>query len=181
MSRHRILYAVLALVVVATVGAVVYLESEDSAAQATASTSTTTTTTTLPPTTTTTATIPPTTVRPTTLAPTTVAPTTLPPTTLPPPERAAVALVVSSGSTAGERVTTAAFLLSVGGWTNIRGLNGSTPVTDTVVFYADGFQNAAELLALDLSVSVTATAPIAEAPPVAGLADAQLLAYLGGS
>lgn len=177
MTRHLILYALIALIVVSVVGAVFYLESTNASSAATTTTSTSTTTTS----TTTTTTLPPTTLPPTTLAPTTLALTTLPPTTLPPPERGTVAVVVSSGSAAGERVAPATFLLSAAGWINIRGLNGPTPSTDSVVYYVDGLQNAAELMAVDLSLPVTATAPIVDAPPVAGLADAQLLVYLGSA
>ena len=162
MTRHLILYALIALIVVSVVGAVFYLESTNASSAATTTTSTSTTTTS----TTTTTTLPP---------------TTLPPTTLPPPERGTVAVVVSSGSAAGERVAPATFLLSAAGWINIRGLNGPTPSTDSVVYYVDGLQNAAELMAVDLSLPVTATAPIVDAPPVAGLADAQLLVYLGSA
>ena len=36
------------------------------------------------------------------------------------------------------------------------------------------------MMALDLSLPATAIAPVAEAPPVPGVADAQLLVYLGG-
>ena len=72
-------------------------------------------------------------------------------------------------------------LLRAGGWANIRGLNGSIPLVDSVVYHAEGFEGAAEVMALDLSLPATATAPIAEAPPVPGVADAQLLVYLGGT
>lgn len=196
MTRHRILSSLIAMIILAAVVAVVYLEEsgQSTAVSATSATSTPATTTTIPPTTVPPTTVPPTTmpptttIPPTTLPPTTTIPrttlpptTTIPPTTVPPPERGTVAVVVSSGSTAGERVGPTVYLLGVTGWSNIRGLNGSTPLTDGTVYFVDGLRNAAELLAVDLGLPATATAPIDDAPPVAGLADAQLLAYLGGS
>ena len=172
-----------ALVAVGVVAAVMYLERSNTFATATTSTSTSTTTTTtaapttLPPTTAAT-TLPPTT---RTLPPTTLPPTTLPPTTLPPPERASVPVVVSSGPSNGQRLVPGAFLLSSVGWTDIRPTNGSSPLFETTVFYVDGSRAAAELLAVDAGLSAAAIAPIADAPPVAGLGNAQLLFYFGGA
>ena len=149
-----------------------------------------TTTTTLPPTTlpsTTTTTLPPTTQPSTTLppgtsgAPTTLPPTTVPPTTVPPPERALVPVVVSSGPSDGQRLAPGAQLIAAVGWTDIRPLTGSVPLTETTVFYVEGLQSAAELLAADTGLPVTSIAPFADAPPVAGLANAQLLFYFGGA
>ncbi len=88
-------------------------------------------------------------------------------------------VVVTSAGLSGERVGPATYLLSVAGWTNIRGVNGFVQVPQTTIFYADGFQNSAELMALDMSLPITQTAPLAAAPPVAGLGDAALLVYLG--
>jgi len=105
----------------------------------------------------------------------------LPPTTLPPPERALVPVVVSSGPSNGDRLAPGAFLLGSVGWSDIRPLNGSVPLTQTTVFYVDGLQASAELLAVDGGLAVTSIAPMADAPPVAGLANAQLLFYLGGA
>jgi len=51
----------------------------------------------------------------------------------------------------------------------------------TTVFYVEGLQAAAELLAVDASLPNTSIAPMPEAPPVAGLANAQLLLYFGGT
>ena len=176
MSRHRILTALVALIALGVVGAVVYLETANSssaAATTTTTTTTTSTTTTLPPTTTT-----------TTTTTTTVPPTTLPPTTtttLPPPERALVPVVVSSGPSDGQRLAPGAQLIAAVGWTDIRALTGSLPLTETVIFYADGMLASAELLATDTGLELTSVAPLADAPPVAGLANAQLLFYFGGS
>ena len=187
MNRHRILTALVALIALGVVGAVVYLETGESSSAA-ATTTTTTTSTTLAPTTTTTTTttvppttLPPTTVAPTTVPPTTVPPTTLPPTTLPPPERALVPVVVSSGPSDGQRLAPGAELIAAVGWTDIRPLTGSLALTETVVFYAEGMQASAELLAADTGLALTSVAPLDDAPPVAGLANAQLLFYYGGA
>ncbi len=90
-------------------------------------------------------------------------------------------VVVSSGPSDGQRLAPGAQLIAAVGWTDIRSLTGSLPLTETVVFYADGMLSSAELLAADAGLELTAVAPLADAPPVAGLANAQLLFYLGGS
>ena len=182
-SRHAIVNIVLGLVAAALVAAVIYLQVDERSAPAATTTIATTTSTTMPPTTT----DPPTTTldrrprpcRPTTVPPTTVPPTTLPPTTVPPPDRAFVPVVVTSAGLSGDRVGPATFLLSLAGWTDIRGVNGVVQVPLTTIFYADGFQNAAELMAADMALPVTQIAPLASAPPVAGLGDAALLVYFG--
>ncbi len=180
MTRHRILTALVALIAVGVVAAVIYLERSNSGGQA-ATATTSSPTTSLQPTTLPTTTLPPTTVPPTTVESATVAPDTVPPTTLPPLDRTLVPVVVSSGPSNGDRLRPGALLLGAVGWTDIRALTGSVALTDTTVFYVDGLQAAAELLAADASVPLTAIAPMSAAPPVAGLANAQLLFYFGGS
>jgi hypothetical protein len=167
--------ALVVLITIGVVAAVGYLEATNASAP---STTTSTTTTTLPPTTTTSTT---TTSTSTTSTSTTTTTSTLPPTTLPPPERGLVTVVVSSGSTAGQRLQPTVFFMSLAGYTNIRGVNGAVPLVKSVVYYAEGFQAAAEVLAIDAGLEVTDVAPMSEAPPVAGLGLAQLLLYLGGS
>jgi len=105
----------------------------------------------------------------------------VPPTTLPPPERSLVPVVVSSGPSNGARVAPQAFLLGTVGWTDIRPLNGSVALTQTTVFFVEGLQAAAEMLALDAGLPITSVAPMVGAPPVAGLSNAQLLFYFGGA
>jgi hypothetical protein len=198
-SRHTILNIVLAVIAATLVGAVIYLDNvnDNPAASGTLTTATTSTTlaasttdSTMIPTTTIAPTDPPTTAAPATEAPTTVPPptepppteppTTLPPTTLPPPERALVPVVVTSAGSSGERVGPTVYLLSLGGWTDIRGVNGAVPAPFTIVYYVDGFQNAAEQMAVDMSLPLTSVAPLASAPPVSGLGNAALVVYLGG-
>jgi hypothetical protein len=91
-----------------------------------------------------------------------------------------VPVVVTSAGSNGERVAPTVFLLASGGWSDIRGLNGSVPATATTIYFVDGFQNAAELMAVDMTLPVTSVAPIAAAPPIAGLGNAALVVYLGG-
>ena len=180
MTRQQILAAFATLIAVGVVAAVVYLESANSRSAAPAPA---TTATSQPASTTS----PPTTAAPTTVAPTTSPPTTEPistteaPTTLPPPERALVPVVVSSGPSSGERLGPGALLMASVGWTDIRSLTGAAPMVATTVFYVDGMQAAAELLAADTGVPLTSIAPMSEAPPVAGLANTQLLFYFGGN
>ena len=184
MTRHRLLIALVALIAVVVVAAVIYFEtSSSSSATATTTTSTTSTSTT----TSTTSTVPPTTTLPSTTLPSTTLPsttlpsTTLPSTTLPPPERALVPVVVSSGPSNGARVAPQAFLLGTVGWSDIRPLNGSVALTQTTVFFVEGLQAAAEMLAVDAGLPISSVAPMADAPPVAGLSNAQLLFYYGGA
>ena len=178
MTRDRLAIALVAMIALGVVGAVVYLEQANTNTVATASTSTSmsTTTSTVAP-----ATLAPTAAAPTAVVPTAAPSTTAPPTTLPPPERALVPVVVSSGPSDGQQSAPAAVLLAAAGWTDVRPLNGSLPLFGTTVFYVDGFQAAAELLAADTGLPITSIAPMADAPPVAGLANAQLLFYFGGA
>jgi len=74
-----------------------------------------------------------------------------------------------------------AFLLGTVGWSDIRPLNGSVALTQTTVFFVEGLQAAAEMLALDAGLPITSVAPMVGAPPVAGLSNAQLLFYFGGA
>ncbi len=187
MSRHTLFNCLLAVVVLGLVGTVIYIEQSRDASGAAGSAIGATTTlhsilgpTSLPSTTLAPTTLSPTTVPPTTVPPSTEPPTTLPPTTLPPPERASVPVVVTSAGLTGERVGPSAFLLAAVGWSDIRGLNAAVPATPTTVYFADGFQSAAELMAVDLTLPVTSVAPLATAPPIAGLGNAALVVYLGG-
>lgn len=184
MNRHVVVNIVLALIALSLVGWALYLENDDGTAAPATTTTTSTTTTTLPPTTlapTTVAptTVPETTLPSTTLAPTTLPPTTLPPTTLPPPDRALVPVVVTAAGLNGERVGPTAYLLSLAGWTDVRGVNGAVQLPATIIYYVDGFQNAAELMAVDMQQPLTSVQPIAAMPPVAGVGNAALVVYLG--
>ena len=62
----------------------------------------------------------------------------------------------------------------------MRGLVGAVRTVETVIYCADGANNAADRMRADLELDVD-LAPLNEAPPVAGRDDAQLMLYLGGS
>ena len=49
------------------------------------------------------------------------------------------------------------------------------------MYFANGFRASAEQLSADTGLPLTSIAPLEDAPPVAGLANAQLLFCLGGS
>jgi len=168
--RQQAFIVLAVLVALAAIGGAAYLDATN------ADTPSTTTSTTLPPTTTLS-----TTTTSTSTTSTTTSTSTLPPTTLPPPERGIVDVVVSSGSTAGEPLQPTVFFMSAAGYSIIRGVNGSVPLVNSVVFYDDGFKAAAEVLAVDAGLEMTDVAPLEDAPPVAGLGSPQLLLYLGGS
>lgn len=179
MSRQALLNVALSIVVVVLVGAVIYLEQQEAAAPA--PTTTTTTSTTVPPTTTTSTTTTSTTTSTTSTTSTTTT-STLPPTTLPPPPRGFIDVVVVNGSTAGERLEPTIGLLRAVGYNILRGLVGAVQTPDTKVYYLDEtFVGAAEVLALDVGLTLDDVAPLEEAPPISGLATAQLVLYLGGS
>ncbi len=179
MNRSTIINGLVALVIVVMVGAVFVLEGRGSG---TPTATTTTSTTTIAPTTTTTTTLPPTTTSTTTIAPTTTTSTTstVPPSTDPPLPRSLFAVIVVNGSTAGERLAPTVAQLEALEYANVRGLVGSVRTAETVIYYVEGGEGAAERLRVDLALDIR-LAPIAEAPPIAGRNDAQLILYLGGS
>jgi hypothetical protein len=196
MIRRWVLPALVVLAVAGIAVAVAYLESSNRAdppalgSSPPAPSTTLVPSTTVAPSATATTAAPPTTALPTTTAepPTastvataiTVASTPdVTSTTVGPVERSAVAVVVSSGPSSDARLTPGAELLAAVGWTDIRPLTGAVTLADTVVFHVDGSEEAARLLAVDAGLAPTSIAPMSEAPPVAGLSDAQLLFYFG--
>ncbi|MEO1058450.1 MAG: LytR C-terminal domain-containing protein [Actinomycetota bacterium] len=128
---------------------------------------------------------PTTTAAPTTTSapPTTAAPTTTaapPPAEPPPIDRASVALVVANGSTIGGIAGTTADAASELGWTNVSIGDGTEVFGGTVVYFVDGFGDAANQLAADLGLEGFVV-PIDGAPALQGdaLEGAQVLLYLG--
>ena len=66
------------------------------------------------------------------------------------------------------------------GYTDIAGRNGTLVSDFTVVYYADGLEQAASRLAVDLELFPDFIAPLLDAPQVIDLPDdVQLLAYIG--
>jgi hypothetical protein len=175
-SRSIILKVVIAVLAVALVGTVVYLETAgEDAAATTTTTSTTTTTTTIAPTTT----APTTTTSTSTTSTTSTTTTTTEPVPLFP--RGAYALLVVNGSNQGERLAPTMGLLELAGYENLRGAAGAVLTPDTTIYYSeDLFRGAAERLADDIGLSLERVLSIEDAPPIAALANAQLVVYLGG-
>ena len=80
----------------------------------------------------------------------------------------------------GERLAPVIARLQELGYSDVRGLVGAVQTVGTVIYYQfDGQQSAADRIRADLELDV-AIAPFDDAPPVAGLSDAQLIVYLGG-
>ena len=114
----------------------------------------------------------------TTTTPTTVAPTTEPPTSI--PDRADIIVVSANGSGLSGAAALNADRLEAAGYVDV-GLRNGTQVFDfTVIFYADGFEDAAVRMTGDLELLPEFVAPLADAPVVIQLPDdVQLLAYIG--
>ena len=175
LSTHAIVNIVLAVVAVGLVGAALYLESTDAAATTTttSTTTTTTTTTTIPPTTTSTT---------TTSTTSTTTTTTIPPTTVPPPPRDFLPMLVVNGSNVGERLDPMIELLRELGYEEIRGVTGAVLAPTTKIYVAeDDFRNAGDVLAIDIGLTPDDVLLFDDAPPVAGIGNALMILYLGGS
>jgi hypothetical protein len=114
----------------------------------------------------------------TTISSTTVAPTTEPPTSI--PDRADIIVISANGSGLSGAAALNADRLEAAGYVDV-GLRNGTQVFDfTVIFYADGFEDAAVRMAGDLELLPEFVAPLADAPVVIELPDdVQLLAYIG--
>jgi cytoskeletal protein RodZ len=157
-------------------------------------TTTTTTTTEVPaPTTTVAPTTVPETTEPETTEPETTEPetteTTEPETTAPEttdsvpgelPERSDLIVVAANGSNVAGAAQRMATRLEEIGYVDVAQLNGSDIVEFSVVYYAEGFEEAALRLAEELDLLDVFVAPLEEAPAVADLPDdVELLVYVG--
>ncbi|MEL6893203.1 MAG: hypothetical protein AAFP84_16545 [Actinomycetota bacterium] len=177
MSRITVVNVVLGVVAAALVGILIWQETSDDAPPPT-TTTTSTTTTTLPPTTTTSTT---TTTTSTTTTSTTTS-TTPPPSTQPPVERALVPVVVVNGTTAGELLAPSVVRIQERGYPSVRGLNSQARLTETMIFVrTEEFLPEADVLALDLGFDPAdiEIGVFEDAPRVSGLADAQVMVFLG--
>ena len=139
-------------------------------------------------------TVPTTTVAPTTLPETTVPETTEPETTEPEttvpettdsvpaglPERSDLNVAAANGANVAGAALRVATRLEEIGYVDVLPLNGSDIVEFTVVYYADGFEEAALRLAEDLDLLPDFVGSIDDSPTVADLpADVELLVYIG--
>ena len=151
----------------------------------------TTTTTEVPdPTTTAAPTTVPETTEPETTEPETTEPETTEPETSEPettdsvpeelPERGDLIVVAANGANVAGAALRMATLLEEFGYVDVAPLNGTDIVEFTVVYYADGFEEAAQRLAEDLDLLAEFVAPLEDAPEVADIPDGvELLVYIG--
>jgi hypothetical protein len=138
------------------------------------------TTTTAPPDTTT----PPETTVATTDVPTTEAPATTEPgptttTTIPLPDRDEISVATANGAGTQGAASRVADQLEGLGYVGVQLFDGSDIVDFTIVYYINGFEEAAARMAADLDLLPQFIAPISEAPEVPGLVEVELLAYVG--
>lgn len=172
MSRTFITNAILVAIIIVLATILIFMSGDE-----TLPPPPTTTSTTLPATTTTSTT---TTTTSTTSTTSTTTTSTIPPTTVEALPRGLWKVVVVNGSTVGERLAPTITRLQEAGYSDVRGLVGAVQTVETVIYYQfDGQQSAADRIRADLELDV-AIAPFEDAPPVAGLSDAQLIIYLGG-
>ena len=98
-----------------------------------------------------------------------------------PLEKIFVGVLVVNGTTQGERLPPVTARLNFLGYFDVRGVVGAVPADETVIYFAEGLEDEASVVAGDLGYERgTATLlPLAEAPPVAGVGTAQVMVYLG--
>jgi hypothetical protein len=96
------------------------------------------------------------------------------------PERGDVVVVAANGANVAGAALRMATGLEELGYVDIAQLNGSDIVEFSVVYYADGFEDAALRLAEDLDLLDEFVAPLEDAPAVVDLPDdVELLVYIG--
>jgi len=128
---------------------------------------------------------PSTSVAPATEGPTTTvaaATTSVSPTTtsvLPLPDRSEVVSATANGSGLQGSASRVAEFLETLGYVDVGQFNGTELVDLTVVYYADGSEQAAARMAADLDLLPEFVGPMVDAPPVLGLGLTQLLVYVG--
>ena len=136
-------------------------------------------------TTTTTLTAVPETTATTTVVPTTEAPATTSPesttttTTIPLPDRDGVVSAAANGAGAQGAAGRVADQLEALGYVDVDRLDGTEIVDFTIIYYLDGFEEAAARMAADLDLLPEFIAPIDEMPDVLELPLVQLVAYVG--
>jgi len=96
------------------------------------------------------------------------------------PERSEVVAAAANGSGSGGAAGRVADQLEGLGYVDVTPLDGTDIVELTVVYYAEGFEDAAVRMAEDLFLLPEFVAPIADAPEVVDLPDGvELVAYVG--
>lgn len=139
---------------------------------------------TLPATSTTTTTVAPETTEPEETTPdTTDAPETTEPSDSVPaelPDRSEIIVAAANGAGIAGTAARAVIRLTDLGYVDVTPRDGTEIFEFTTIYYADGFEEAADRLANDLDLAPSFVAPLDEAPSVGNLApDTQLLAYVG--
>lgn len=96
------------------------------------------------------------------------------------PERSEIAVGVANGAQIAGAAARNVGRLTGLGYVDVIGFDGTEIVEFTTVYFADGFEEVADRLALDLGLLPIFVAPLADAPSVDNLADdVELLAYIG--
>jgi hypothetical protein len=96
------------------------------------------------------------------------------------PDRSELNVAAANGANVAGAALRVATQLEALGYVEILPLNGTDIVEFSVVYYAEGFEEAALRLAEDLELAPEFVAPIEDAPSVPDLpADIELLAYVG--
>jgi hypothetical protein len=96
------------------------------------------------------------------------------------PGRGDLIVVAANGANVAGAALRMATRLEELGYVDIAPLNGTDIVEFTVVYYADGFEEAAQRLAEDLDLLAEFVGPLEDAPAVADLPDdVELLVYIG--
>ena len=117
---------------------------------------------------------------PETTAPETTAPETTDSVPAELPERSDLNVAAANGANVAGAALRVATRLEEIGYVDVLPLNGSDIVEFTVVYYADGFEEAALRLAQDLDLLPDFVGSIDDSPTVADLpADVELLVYIG--
>jgi hypothetical protein len=187
MKHPWLAYLIVALLAIGAGVAIAGLPDNSPAAATLApSTIATTTTTEVPdPTTTVAPTTVPETTEPESTEPGTSEPSTTDPETTDSvveelPERGDLIVVAANGANVAGAALRMTTRLEELGYVDIAPLNGTDIVEFTVVYYADGFEEAAQRLAEDLDLLAEFVAPLEDAPAVADLPDdVELLVYIG--
>lgn len=96
------------------------------------------------------------------------------------PDRGDLFVVAANGANVAGAALRMATRLEEIGYVEVAQLNGSDIVEFSVVYHADGFEEAAQRLAADLELLPEFVAPLDDAPAVVDLpADVELLVYVG--
>lgn len=96
------------------------------------------------------------------------------------PDRSELKVATANGANVAGAALRVATQLEGLGYVEVLPLNGTDIVEFTVVYYADGFEEAAQRLAADLDLLADFVAPLDDAPAVVDLPDdVELLVYIG--